>query len=211
MLWHCSIFKTAVGNVEIHELIIMWRSFVCVLAFTCLYVYNQPLLAHYWALCLLATETQSPLMEVQLNGSVKWFASLKLPCYTDTNFPFCIFIGCPPGCVYAVTRGNRCGATKALARDWRSHRSSWFSSSRAYTTPCEFPHTSAQLHCFNSIFFFFCNATAPRFTCQKWLVFTVSSSICQCNMLVFVCVCVGVMGKWNWDRKHWMMFCIEPS
>lgn len=92
MLWHCSIFKTAVGNMEIHELIIMWRSFVCVCACVHVLVYlHRPLLAHYWALYLLATETQSPLMEVQLNGSVKWFASLKLPCYTDTNFPLLHF------------------------------------------------------------------------------------------------------------------------
>lgn len=30
-------------------------------------------------------------------------------------------------------------------------------------------------------------------------------------VLHHVCLCVGVMGKWNWDPKHWMMFCIGPS
>lgn len=38
-----------------------------------------------------------------------------------------------------------------------------------------------------------------------------SHTVCYMFVLHHVCLCVGVMGKWNWDPKHWMMFCTGPS
>lgn len=77
------------------------------------------------------------------SSSLKWFAVETL---CDCNFPIssiqpsslCSWLF--PGYVYVVTPGNRYGATRALARGWRSHQTSWFSSSQGFTTPCECTH-----------------------------------------------------------------------
>ncbi len=71
----------------------------------------------------------------QMSGFPDWRITVLL-----IHATYYAFIGFPPGCVYVVTHGNRCGATKALAHGWQSRQSSWFSSLRGYTTLCECTH-----------------------------------------------------------------------
>ena len=102
--------------------------------------------------CLLCSLLSAHHREVNcpIGASAKWLTGvvslIEASLFNWHKLPYCVFICHPPGFVYAVTRGNRCGATKALARDWRSRPSSSFSSSQGYTTPCECTHTHARPH-----------------------------------------------------------------